>query len=259
MFQPLKKFEALVYRRLGRVPPQGKVHRTAFWLLMLYLRSGRWGGCCRAAGGETIAALSFFVLCALIVCCVPLFWRWVARRLMWKVSNRLVVTYLLIGLTPVVLFVTLALVAAYVFSGQFATFAATSEINRELAQIGAENRAFSVHIARELKENPKPKTITVPEFDDDSASAGHSKLEVAAFLDGQPLPLETKPPMRSGMPGVPPWLKGRLSRKMVVGRGTLLSARGRYADRRWAHARPGDFVAVGEGKPRPDRQRAWAR
>ncbi len=220
MFQPLKKFEILVYRRLGRTPPQGKLHRTAFWLLVIYLVLGV-GRLLPGDGGQTVAGLSFLVLCALIVCCIPLFWRWVVRRLMWRVSNRLVVTYLLIGLTPVVLFVTLAVVAAYVFSGQFATFAATSEIHRELAHIAAENRAFSVHIARELKENPKPKTITVPEFDDDSASAGHAKLEVAAFLDGQPLPLETTPPMRVGMPGVPDWLKSKGSfRGMVVGRGT---------------------------------------
>ncbi len=118
-----------------------------------------------------------------------------------------------------VLFVTLALVAAYIFSGQFATFAATSEINRELAQIAAENRAFSVHIAKEIKENPKPKTITVPEFDDGSAMAGRSKMEVAAFLDGQPLALETKPPMRSGMPGLPPWLKSSF-RGVVMGHRT---------------------------------------
>lgn len=219
MFQPLKKFEALVYRRLGRTPPQGKLHRTAFWLLMVYLLLGV-GRLLPNGGGQTIAALSFFALCALIVCCVPLFWRWIVRRMMWRVSNRLVVTYLLVGLTPVVLFVTLALVAAYVFSGQFATFAAHSEIERELAHIAAENRAFSVHIAKEIKENPRPKTITVPEFDDDSTSVGHSKLEVAAFLDGQPLALETKPPMRSGMPGgIPPWLKGNF-RGVVMGHGT---------------------------------------
>jgi phosphoserine phosphatase RsbU/P len=217
MFQLLKKFEGVVYRRLGRMPPQGKLHRTAFWLLIAYLLLGI-GRLLPNGGGETISAFSFFVLCALIVCCVPLFWRWIVRRMMWKVSNRLVVTYLLVGLTPVVLFVTLALLAAYVFSGQFATFAAHSEIERELAQIAAENRAFSVHIAKEIKENPKPKTITVPEFDDDSANIRHAKLEVAAFLDGQPLALETKPPMRSGMPGIPPWLKGNF-RGVVMGHG----------------------------------------
>ena len=218
MFQPFKKVEVYVYRRLGRVPPAGRMHRLAFWLLLVYLLLGV--GRLLPGGGQTIAGLSFLVLCALIVCCIPLFWRWVVRRLMWKVSNRLAVTYVLVGLTPVVLFATLALVAAYVFSGQFATFAAHSEIERELAQIGSENRAFSVHIARELKENPKPKTLTVPEFDDDSLTPGHAKLEVAAFLDGQPLPLETKPPMRSGMPGLPPWLKSSF-RGVVMGRGTF--------------------------------------
>jgi sigma-B regulation protein RsbU (phosphoserine phosphatase) len=75
-----------------------------------------------------------------------------------------------------------------------------------------------VHIARELKENPKPKTITVPEFDDDSSNIRHAKLEVAAFLDGQPLALETKPPMRPGMPGIPAWLKGSF-RGVVMGHG----------------------------------------
>src|SRR5277367_1812239 len=169
MFQPLNKFEALVYGRLGRTPPQGKLHRTAFWLLVTYLILGV-GRLLPGGGGQTIAGLSFLVLCALIVCCVPLFWRWVVRRLMWRVSNRLVVTYLLIGLTPVVLFVTLALVAAYVFSGQFATFAATAEIDREIAHIVTENRGFAVHIAREMEANPQAKTITLPEFDDDSST-----------------------------------------------------------------------------------------
>ncbi len=219
MFQPMKKFEALAYRRLGRVPPTGKVHRLAFWLLIVYLLLGV-GRLLPGGGGQTIAALSFFVLCGLIGCCIPLFWQWIVRRLMWKVSNRLVVTYLLVGLTPVVLFVTLALVAAYIFSGQFATFAANAEINRELAQIGAENRAFSAHVARELKETPRPKTITIPEFNNESSTPRHAKLEVAAFLDGQPLTLETTPPMRSGMPGLPPWFKGSF-RGIVVGRGTI--------------------------------------
>ena len=207
MPQPLKNFETLVYRRLGRVPPQTRLHRVAFWLLILYLAIGV-GRLLPGDWGKSFSDLSILALFFLVVSCIPLFWRWVMRRLMWRVSNRLVVTYLLIGLTPVVLFVTLAGVAAYVFSGQFATFAATSEINRELAHIDSENRAFAVHIARELEANPDAKTITVPEYDDDSTtSKGHSNLEVAAFLDNKPLKLATTKQIGMGMPGVPPWLK----------------------------------------------------
>ncbi len=220
MARPLKKFEALVYRRLGRLPPQGKLHRTAFWLLVIYLLLGA-GRLLPGGGGQTIAGLSFLVLCALIVCCIPLFWRWVMQRLLWKVSNRLVVTYLLMGLAPLVLFATLALVAGYVFSGQFATFAATSEIDRELAHIAAENRAFAVHIARELEANPQAKTITLPEFDDDSASNhGHTDMEVAAFEDGKQLTLSTAKPMQAGIHEIPTWFKGSF-RGMVVGRGSV--------------------------------------
>ena len=220
MAQPLKNFEAMVYRRLGRVPPGTKLHRAAFWLLIAYLALGP-GRLLSGMWGEAFAALSFLVLCALIVCCAPLFWRWVMRRLMWKVSNRLVVTYLLMALAPLVLFATLALVAAYVFYGQFATFAATSEINRELSHIAAENRAFAVHLAREVEENPTAKTLTLPEFDDDSASDhNHFGLEVAAFKDGEPLTLSTAKPRPPGVPGVPGWLKGSF-RGLVMGRGQV--------------------------------------
>jgi len=224
MSQPLKKIEALAYRRFRRPPPESKLHRAAFWLLIAYLVLGVLR---LVAGSRTgvFSSLSFYVICVLVLCCIPLFWRWVGRGLMWKVSNRLAVTYLLVGLTPVVLFVTLTLVAAYVYSGQFATFAANSEINRELAHIAAENRAFSVHIARELKDNPQTKSITLPEFDDDSATGvGHSNMEVAAFMDGKPLELQIIRPIRygiqSGISGVQPWLKNGF-RGVVVGHGTF--------------------------------------
>jgi sigma-B regulation protein RsbU (phosphoserine phosphatase) len=220
MARPLKEFEAFVYRRLGRVPPQTRLHRAAFWLLAVYLLLGV-GRLLLGDAYGILAALSFFVIIGLVVCCIPLFWRWVMRRLLWKVSNRLVVTYLLMGLTPVVLFVTMALVAAYVFSGQFATFAATAEINRELSHIAAENRAFAVHIARELEANPNAKSITLPEFDDDSSTAaGHLDLEVAAFEDGKQLNLTTTKPMLTGVRGIPDWFKGSY-RGLVLGRGNV--------------------------------------
>ena len=40
--------------------------------------------------------------------------------MLWSLRNKLVLTYLLIGLAPVVLFVTLVSVMAYIAAGQFA-------------------------------------------------------------------------------------------------------------------------------------------
>jgi phosphoserine phosphatase RsbU/P len=50
-----------------------------------------------------------------------LIYRWISRRVLWKVRNRLILTYLLMGLSPVVLFGTLGGIAAYLFTGQYAT------------------------------------------------------------------------------------------------------------------------------------------
>jgi len=120
-----RNFEVAVFRRIHRDPPTGFVHRAAFWLFVAYfpLALLGWLPGNTGLGFHDFASVDFF---ALILFCIPLLWRYVFGRLLWKVRNRLVVTYLLMGLTPVVLFVTLAFLLLYVFSGQFAIFAATS-------------------------------------------------------------------------------------------------------------------------------------
>ena len=62
------------------------------------------------------------------LCCVTLAplllvlgYRWFTERVLWKVRNRLILTYVLMGLTPVVLVGTLAMIAEYVLAGQYAT------------------------------------------------------------------------------------------------------------------------------------------
>ena len=55
--------------------------------------------------------------------------------MLWSLRNKLVLTYLLIGLAPVVLFVTLALVSAYVAAGQFAIHLAETRMQTALSQM----------------------------------------------------------------------------------------------------------------------------
>src|ERR1700690_4065432 len=141
-----KKIEATVFLFVRREPPEGFIPRSAFWLFLGYLALSV-PGCLPGMTGRffsDLASLDFFLL---ILCCIPLLWRFVFRRLLWKVRNRLIVTYLLMGLTPVVLFVTLALILLYFFSGQFAIFATTSVIHDELEHIGATNAGLAMHIA----------------------------------------------------------------------------------------------------------------
>src|ERR1700742_3344981 len=114
-----RNFEVRVFQRLRREPPQSKVHRLAFWLLIIYLvlMPGRF---LPGAAGQAFAGLSLFTFILLLSFCVPLVWRWIVGRFLWKLRNRLIMTYLLMGLTPVVLFVLLAMIALYGVSGQFA-------------------------------------------------------------------------------------------------------------------------------------------
>src|SRR5262249_3040063 len=61
-----------------------------------------------------------------------LIYRWLKAKMLWRLRNRLIVTYVFIGVTPVVLLLVLALLGFYLFAGQFATYIITSGIDSEL-------------------------------------------------------------------------------------------------------------------------------
>lgn len=184
----LRNFEASVFQRVHRDPPKGKIHRMAFWLLLAYIVF-LIGRLLPDGVGSFFNAIDDLTLFLLIVFCIPLLWRWLLGHILWKVRNRLIVTYLLMGLAPVVLFVTLALILLYVFSGQFAIFAANDVIELEKAHISSENRALAVHAAHILAADPKARSLTLPEFDDTSAGHQHTGIGFAAFENGRALPL----------------------------------------------------------------------
>lgn len=184
----LRNFETSVFRRLRRDPPSGKVHRLAFWFFLAYLLFLA-AQLLPGKAGTSFHAVDDLFLLLVIAFCIPLFWRWLMSHALWKVRNRLIVTYLLMGLAPVVLFVTLALIMLYVFSGQFAIFAANGVIGLERSHIASENRAFALHSAHILAANPKAKALTLPDFDDTAPGHQHIGITFNAFEDGRPMPL----------------------------------------------------------------------
>jgi len=215
----LRNFEASIFRRVRRDPPEGKIHRMAFWLLLAYLvflvaqlLPGSAGAFFRAVGDLTLFLLVIFT--------IPLLWRWLLSHVLWKVRNRLVVTYLLMGLAPVVLLVTLALILLYVFSGQFAIFAANSVLDMEKAHISSENRAFAIHAAHILAANPKSASLTLPEFDDTVPGRQRTGIAFAAFENGRPMPLVPADFSDTAIQHAPFWVHGSFT-GVVVDRGGL--------------------------------------
>src|SRR5271165_1359423 len=48
--------------------------------------------------------------------------RWLRSQLLWRLRNRLIVTYIFIGVIPVFLLVMISVIALYLLAGQFASF-----------------------------------------------------------------------------------------------------------------------------------------
>ncbi len=66
---------------------------------------------------------------------VILFFRWFAYRVLWRVRNRLILTYVLMGLAPVVMFAMLTAIAAYLLAAQYAVDMGTTQINQALTRV----------------------------------------------------------------------------------------------------------------------------
>src|SRR6201993_2171716 len=170
--------------------PQGRMARLACYLAglaavlfgleqLLGLFAASWG---EHLGGWVgflafVAGVLFFILG----------FRWVKRRILWRLRNRLIVTYVFIGVIPAVLLVTMGLITLYGLGGQFAVFVVTSEKDAQLRSLAAVNATVSSELAAHLERGEKP----VPE-----SLAGlikrdpaWSRRQVCAWYGDKPLPL----------------------------------------------------------------------
>lgn len=69
--------------------------------------------------------------------------RWLRRQLLWRLRNRLIVTYVFIGVIPVFLLVAISLITLYLLAGQFASFVVTSEIDNHLRSAAASSHTIA--------------------------------------------------------------------------------------------------------------------
>ncbi|HUZ03993.1 MAG TPA: SpoIIE family protein phosphatase [Acidobacteriaceae bacterium] len=219
----LEKVEAGCFRLLHRNPPATRLGSSAFWLFVITVVffALAW---IPGDVGDIFASLATLTLLASLFSTVPLFLRWLRWRMLWKLRNRLWVTYLLIGLAPVVLFGTLAAIASYVLSGQFANFAATAEINTQLTDLSARNQEFAFQIAHLVADhsgNPSKLQLSNIHFSAGDIPQTGALFQRAAFLDGQQLSLPWLPEsMRMDESQLPPWVKAPF-RDLVVDNGQI--------------------------------------
>jgi len=94
---------------------------------------------------------------------------------LWRLRNRLIVTYVFIGVIPFVLLITLCLGALYLIAGQFATFVVTSRLNSAAAELKATTDALERTIASDVDAGRKLGDFSTPSA---------SNTQVSAWLNG---------------------------------------------------------------------------
>src|SRR5580658_5774228 len=92
----------------------------------------------------TLLSTSAIVLLAIAA------FRWIRSQVLWRLRNRLIVTYIFIGVIPVFLLVVISLITLYLLAGQFASFVVTSDIVTHVRSMEAATPAIAHHPATQI-------------------------------------------------------------------------------------------------------------
>ena len=168
--------------RLQRVlRPKSKLGRTTLWFGALALVLELLRLIFRAPNGTMLSGWASFLVFIFAVCATLMGLRWMRRQFMWRLRNRLIVTYVFIGVIPIFLLMTMAILACYLFGGQFATYVAMSDLQSELQHLESANRSLAMQF-RSLARSGKLNEQLAAEIA--SASDENFRNRVVSVWDG---------------------------------------------------------------------------
>ena len=164
--------------------PRSKLGRTTLWFGYLAVGLEVLKLITRSPAGTLLSGWATFLSYVFVIFALLLGFRALRKHLMWRLRNRLIVTYVFIGVIPVILLVMMALLAGYLFAGQFATYVAMSDLQSELHHLEATNKSLltqfrslaragnlnpqlAAEIASASDENFRHRSVTV--WDDDKS------------------------------------------------------------------------------------------
>jgi sigma-B regulation protein RsbU (phosphoserine phosphatase) len=167
---------------------------TAFDLLLFALKR------ILELSGSSAASLGFWIeLLGLISAgmLLSLAYRWLKAKMLWRLRNRLIVTYVFIGVIPAILLVTMAFGTLYLFAAQFANFVVTSEFNARLRSLGMMNSGIAGAL---ISKSGKGESVT-QEFIQGVVRADNSasSRQVCVWRGTQDVPICRR---QSGMNGL---------------------------------------------------------
>jgi sigma-B regulation protein RsbU (phosphoserine phosphatase) len=179
-----------IRRRLVRASlwPEGRMARIASYLLglaaVLYLLQKVLGWLAPAWGEHLDGWVDFLAFIAAVLFSILAF-RWLKKRILWRLRNRLIVTYIFIGVIPVVLVATMGFVTVIGFAAQFASFLVNSEIGAELRSLEAGNSAIANELAAHIEKGDIPVAGSVTGLK--KRNREWQWRHMCAWYDGKPL------------------------------------------------------------------------
>ena len=145
--------------------PKGKLALITWYMigldLVLYVIEKVAAGS-RPSYGSYLQGWIWFLSTIVAVLLLWLAKRWISANFLWRVRNRLIVTYFFIGVIPLVLVITLAGLVFWLLSGQFAAYVLKTRIDSILQEISTANRSIAEQIAADLRTGREVTGITTP-------------------------------------------------------------------------------------------------
>jgi phosphoserine phosphatase RsbU/P len=153
-------------------------------LVFLTPASSRWRPIFGGWGG-------FFEFVA-ILCATLLLLRWVRQKLLWRLRNRLIVTYVFIGVIPVVLVLTMVGIAGYLLGNQLTTMLVQRDLLAEVQSLDTLNATVSSEIGSELAKKSKG-SLHLSSLAGGGPADRFPKWTMSAWIDGKPVQFAEAP------------------------------------------------------------------
>lgn len=170
--------------------PTTRLARATCYLLALDLGLKLLGvvlGLFKSSYSQSLSGWITFLSFVVTVLVIILSYRWLKAKLLWRLRNRLIVTYVFIGVIPAVLLVVMSFVTIYLFAGQFANFVVTSDLESRLRSLGTVNSAIANELAARLEHGG---ALTADSLDGlRRREPATAPRQLCAWKDSKPLPL----------------------------------------------------------------------
>ena len=196
--------------RLSRVGlwPASKLAMIACYLMgldVLLFGLQKFFALLKVSYGDSLGGWVGFLDFVVTILFAILAFRWLKARMLWRLRNRLIVTYVFIGFIPLLLLVSLALGSFYLFAGQFATFIVTTGLNSELSSLSAANSAIAHRLAAESQGHSAGWDVSLSTLR--QADKLWADRQICVWLNGK-LALNSSPSgIAAAAPEFPPYVK----------------------------------------------------